>query len=87
MCIGFLHSNICEQPFASIFQTCPKDIYVIINNQEAVMIMLTNVDGDRRVLLIVTLHGQLLLSTQRTSKDGGCNTCVTTAEHSQSGLV
>ena len=51
------------------------------------MIMLTNVDGDRRVLLIVTLHGQLLLSTQRTSKDGGCNTCVTTAEHSQSGLV
>lgn len=87
LCISFLHPNICEQPFASIFQACPKDIHVIINNQEAVMIVLTYVDCDRRVLLVVTLHSQLLLSTQRTSKDGGCNTCVTTAEHRQCGFV
>ena len=68
---GLLHADVGEELLSSIFQTGPKDIDNIVDNQETVVVPLTDVDGDGRVLLVVSLHVELLLLGELTGVDDG----------------
>ena len=56
-----MHADVGEEFLSSIFQRGPEDIDRIVDDQEAVMVLLTDIDGDGRILLVVTLHVKLLL--------------------------
>lgn len=53
----------------------------IVDNQEAVVIALAEVDGDRGILLVVALQIELLLWGELTGVDGGRNVGIAMAEH------
>lgn len=48
--IRFMHLDICKKPFACILQTCAKEIHITINNQKAVMVVLTDIYGNWGIL-------------------------------------
>jgi hypothetical protein len=56
-----LHFDVSKELFTSILQAGTKKIDHVIDNQKAVVIVLAVVDSDRRVLLVVALHVELLL--------------------------
>lgn len=58
---GFLHLNVGKEFFPGILQAGPEEIDYIIDNEEAVVIMLGGTDINRWVLLIVTSDVKLLL--------------------------
>ena len=58
---SFLHLDVSEELLAGIFQTGPKEIDDIVDNQKAIVIMLAGVDCNWRVLLVVALQIELLL--------------------------
>jgi len=53
--------DVGEELLACILQTGTEDIDCVVDNQEAVVIALAEVDGDRRILLVVALQVELLL--------------------------
>ena len=58
---SFLHLDVSEELLAGIFQTGPKEIDDVVDNQKAIVIMLAGVDCNWRVLLVVALQIELLL--------------------------
>ena len=68
---GFLHLDVSEEFLAGILQTGPKKIHHIVDYQETVVIALTIIDGDRWILLVVSLNVELLLLGELPSIDGG----------------
>jgi hypothetical protein len=54
-----LHANIGEEFLSGIFQRGPEDIDRIVDDQETVVVMLTHIYNNRRILLVVTLHTEL----------------------------
>ena len=58
---SFLHLDVSEELLACIFQTGPKEIDDVVDNQKAIVIMLAGVDCNWRVLLVVALQIELLL--------------------------
>ena len=56
-----MHSDVGEELLASVFQAGTEDIDCVVDNQETVVIALAEVDGDRRILLVVALQVELLL--------------------------
>ena len=61
-CWGLLHFDVGEELLACIFKAGPEEIYHIVDNQESVMIPLTDIDGDGWVLLIMSRDVKLLLT-------------------------
>ena len=78
-----LHADIGEELLAGILQRGPKEIDHIVDNEETVVVPLTDVDGDGRILLVVALHGELLLLGELASVDGGRDVGATIAQHGQ----
>ena len=68
---GFLHLDVSEEFLAGILQAGPKEIHHIVDYQETVVIALTIIDGDRWILLVVSLNVELLLLGELPSIDGG----------------
>ena len=56
-----MHADIGEEFLSGIFQRGPEDIDRIVDDQETVVVPLTDVDGDGRILLVMALHVELLL--------------------------
>ena len=56
-----MHADVGEELLAGILQAGPEYVDHIVDDQETVVIPLADVDGDGRVLLIMTLHVELLL--------------------------
>ena len=54
-----MHADIGEELFAGILQRGPEEIDHIVDNEETVMIMLTHIYINRRVLLVVALDVKL----------------------------
>ena len=55
-CRGLLHFDVGEEFFSCIFEAGPKDVYHIINNQEAIMIPLSCDYANWRILLVMSLY-------------------------------
>ena len=56
-----MHADIGEEFLAGILQASPKDVDHIIDDEEAVVIPLTYIYYNRCILLVMTLHVELLL--------------------------
>ena len=56
-----MHADIGEEFLAGILQASPKDVDHIIDDEEAVVIPLTYIYYNRCILLVMTLHIELLL--------------------------
>ena len=54
-----MHADISEELLAGILQRGPEDVDHIVDNKETVMIMLTHIYINRRVLLVVALDVKL----------------------------
>ena len=54
-----MHADIGEELLAGILQRGPKEIDHIVDNEETVVVPLTDVDGDGRILLVVALDVKL----------------------------
>ena len=78
-----MHADIGEELLAGILQAGPKDVDNIVDNEETVMISLTVIDGDGGILLVMTLHVELLLLGEMAGVDGGRDVGITIAEHRQ----
>ena len=78
-----MHADIGEELLAGILQRGPKEIDHIVDNEETVVVPLTDVDGDGRILLVVALHGELLLLGELASVDGGRDFGAAMAQHGQ----
>ena len=66
-----MHFDVGEEFLACIFQTGPKEIYRIVDNQESIVISLADIDSDGWILLIMSRNVKLLLLRQLTGIDGG----------------
>ena len=60
-CWSLLHFDVGEEFLSCIFEAGTEEIYHIVDYQEAIVISLTDVDFDGRVLLIMSLNVKLLL--------------------------
>ena len=54
-CRGLLHADVGEELLACVLQACAEDIDRIVDNQETIVVVLTDIDSDRRILLVVAL--------------------------------
>lgn len=87
---SFLHLDVSEELLACIFQTGPKEIDDVIDNQKAIVIMLAVIHGDWRILLVMTLNVELQLShilRQLACIDSRRYICIALAEQGEGGLV
>ena len=78
-----MHSDVGKEFLAGILQAGTKQINHIVDNQEAIVILLAGVDRNWWVLLVVALHIELLLLGELTGIDGGRNIGIAIAEHRQ----
>ena len=78
-----MHADIGEEFLAGILQASPKDVDHIIDDEEAVVIPLTYIYYNRCILLVMTLHVELLLLRELAGVDGGRDVGITIAEHRQ----
>ena len=78
-----MHADIGEEFLAGIFQTGPEDIDRIVDDQETVVVSLTVIDCYGRILLIMTLHVELLLLGELAGVDGSRDVVCTMAQHRQ----
>ncbi len=78
-----MHSDVGKELLAGILQAGTKQIDHIVDDQEAVVIVLTGVDSNWWVLLVVALQVELLLLGELAGIDGGRNTGIAVAEHRQ----
>ena len=54
-CRSLLHADVGEEFLACVLQACAEDIDRIVDNQETIVVVLTDIDSDRRILLVVAL--------------------------------
>ena len=59
-------------PLSGILQAGTKDVDHIIDNEEAVVITLAYIYYNRCILLVMTLHVELLLLRELAGVDGAC---------------
>ena len=78
-----MHADIGEEFLTGIHQAGTKDVDHIIDDEEAVVIPLTYIYYNRCILLVMTLHVELLLLRELTGVDGGRDVGITIAEHRQ----
>ena len=78
-----MHTDVGEKLLAGILQTGPEDVDHIVDDEEAVVISLTVIDGDGGILLVMTLHVELLLLGEMAGVDGGRDVGATIAQHGQ----
>ena len=58
---GFLHADVGEELLAGILQAGTKDVDHVVDDEETVVVALTEVHSDRGVLLVMALNVELLL--------------------------
>ena len=80
---GLLHADIGEELLSCILQAGTKDVDHIVDDEEAVVITLANIYYNGWILLVVTLHVELLLLRELAGVDGGRDVGITIAEHRQ----
>ena len=68
---GHLHLDIGEELLAGILQRGPEDVDHVVDDEETVVVMLTHIYINRRVLLVMALNVELLLLGEQTRVDGG----------------
>ena len=68
---SLLHLDVGEKFLASILQAGSEDVDHIIDNEEAVVITLAYIYYNRCILLVMTLHIELLLLRELAGVDGG----------------
>ena len=78
-----MHADIGEEFLSGILQAGTKDVDHIIDDEEAVVIPLTYIYYNRCILLVMTLHVELLLLRELAGVDGGRDVGITIAEHRQ----
>ena len=78
-----MHADVGEELLAGIFQTGPEDIDRIVDDEETVVVLLTDVDGDGRILLVMALYVELLLLGELTGVDSGRDVGCAMAQHRQ----
>ena len=78
-----MHADVGEELLSGILQAGPEDVDHIIDDEEAVVIPLTYIYYNRCILLVMTLHIELLLLGELAGVDGGRDVGVTIAEHRQ----
>ena len=78
-----MHADIGEEFLTGILQAGTKDVDHIIDDEEAVVIPLTYIYYNRCILLVMTLHVELLLLRELAGVDGGRDVGITIAEHRQ----
>ena len=78
-----MHADIGEEFLSGILQAGTKDVDHIIDNEEAVVITLAYIYYNRCILLVMTLHVELLLLRELAGVDGGRDVGITIAEHRQ----
>ena len=78
-----MHADIGEEFLSGILQAGTKDVDHIIDNEEAVVITLAYIYYNRCILLVMTLHVELLLLRELAGVDGGRDVGISIAEHRQ----
>ena len=78
-----MHADVSEELLACILQAGTENVNHIVDDEEAVVISLTVIDGDGGILLVMTLHVELLLLGEMAGVDGGRDVGITIAEHRQ----
>jgi len=78
-----LHADIGEEFLSGILQAGTKDVDHIIDNEEAVVITLAYIYYNRCILLVMTLHVELLLLRELAGVDSGRDVGISIAEHRQ----
>ena len=78
-----MHADVGEELLAGILQRGPKEIDHIVDNEETVVVPLTDVDGDGRILLVMAQYVELLLLGELTGVDGGRDVVCAMAQHGQ----
>ena len=78
-----MHADIGEELLSGILQAGTKDVDHIIDNEKAVVVSLTVTDCDGGILLVMTLHVELLLLRELACVYGGRDVGITIAEHRQ----
>ena len=48
-----MHADVGEEFLAYVLQACAEDIDRIVDNQETIVVVLTGIDSDRRILLLL----------------------------------
>ena len=78
-----MHADIGEEFLAGILQGGPKDVDHIVDDEEAVVVSLTYIYYNWWILLVMTLHVELLLLRELAGVYGGRDVGITIAEHRQ----
>ncbi len=68
---GLLHADVGEELLSCILQAGTEDIDHIVDDEEAVVVSLTYIYYNRCILLVMTLHVELLLLRELAGVDGG----------------
>ena len=50
-----MHADVGEEFLACVLQACAEDIDRIVDNQKTIVVVLADVDSDRRILLLLLL--------------------------------
>ena len=78
-----MHTDIGEELLSGILQASPEDVDHIVDDEKAVVITLAYIYYNGRILLVMTLHIELLLLRELAGVDGGRDVGITIAEHRQ----
>ena len=83
----FLHLDVGEEFLARILQAGPEEIDRVVDDEEAVVVVLADIHRDGRILLVVPLEVELLLLGERAGVDGCRDAGIALAEHGERRLV
>ena len=78
-----MHADVGEELLSGILQAGPEDVDHIIDDEEAVVITLAYIYYNRCILLVMTLHVELLLLRELAGVDSGRDVGISIAEHRQ----
>ena len=78
-----MHADVSEELLAGILQAGTKDVDHIVDDEEAVVVTLARIYYNGGILLVMTLHIELLLLGELAGVDGGRDVGITIAEHRQ----
>ena len=78
-----MHADVGKELLAGILQAGTEDIDHIVDNEKAVVVSLAVIDSDGGILLVMTLHVELLLLRELAGVDGGRDVGISIAEHRQ----
>ena len=78
-----MHADVGEELLTGILQAGTENVDYIVDDEEAVVVSLAYIYYNRCILLVMTLHVELLLLRELTGVDGGRDVGITIAEHRQ----